>query len=486
LETSVRPDIHVRDYGAALWKRKWLALTAFAAVVVPVVIYIAFIQVPTYQSSTTLMVKVQGKQAQLFDEARPITPVDVDTEIEIMKSPPVLARPASIFETAGLEPKKWIDKIEWLRVEQTPVVHITVEAPTPVLARDVANALGESYIDYSRRTMLDSSRTAMMWLERQLADAQARLRRDRQRLQDFCKAHPGSNFGANAEMGAAVHQALMEEYMEIEYQHAAAKTAFDEFSSLLQECGIPEPGSPMDAHRRLAFAGKAEPEKLSMLAALSDSERLAAITAELDAARAALDEKLKVLKPGHPEAVELAARVAMLEKHYRAAFVTECRKGYMRRRGMLHSLEKMLQSKKQELVDFRKQFYGGSGESMEFAVLERNAEASQMLYNTVLEKLKEFDLSQGATSESARFIQPATLGVLKNPQNGIKLAFALLCGMLLAVGTALLVEYFDTTLKTTEDVERELQLAVLGTLPDTQGPTRLKDSQESDLLVVLD
>lgn len=486
MEGAIRPEIHVRDYGAALWKRKWLALLAFAAVVVPVVVYIAFIQVPTYQSSTTMMVKVQGKQAQLFAAARPVTPVDVDTEIEIMKSPPVLARPASILDTAGLQPKKWLDKIEWLRIEQTPVVHITVEATTPVLARDIATALGESYIDYSRRTMLDSSRTATVWLERQLADAQARLRHDQQRMQDFCKAHPEANFGASAEMGAAVHQALMQEYIEVEYQYASAKAQFEEFGNLMMECGIPEPGSPVEAPARLVLDDNVAPEKLSMLAALSASERLAMISAELDRSRAALSEKQKTLKPQHPMAVELASLVATHENHYQTAFVTECHKGYMRRRGMLAGLETMLKQKKQELLDFRKQFYGASSESMEFAVLDRNANASQMLYNTVLEKLKEFDLSEGATSESARFIQPAMLGVLKNPQNGIKLAFALLCGTLLAVGVALLLEYFDTTLKSADDIERDLRLTVIGTLPQTRGQLRPPESEESDLLVVLD
>lgn len=479
-------DIHVRDYGSSLWKRKWLVLITMLPVVMPVVVYVKWMQEPTYQSTAALIVKVQGKQAQLFGGARPATKLDVNTEVEIMKSPPVLARAASMLEAAGLDPVRWLRKVDWIRIEKTSVVHITAESPSPELARDIANTIGDGYIEYSRRTTLDTSRSAFVWLERQLADAKARMQRDEQKLHDFRKTNAAAALGSNAEFDNDYHRALLSRHAEVKLAGTAAQTQLDEYDRLLDECGIPKPGPGADEPTTIVFNEKADREKLALLAALSNSERLAGISAQIDAGKAALDEKLKTLQPRHPDVLALRQHVATVERHYKAAFLTECQKGYMERRARLAGLQAMLSDKKRELEEYRQQFFRTTDQQLELAVLQRNVEASRMLYSMVLSKLKEFDLSQGAAQESARFIQRAPLGFLKDPENAIKIAFAVLCGALLGVGVALLVEYFDTTLKNVDDVERTLDLVVLATLPAVSAAEAAPPREKADLFVVLD
>jgi succinoglycan biosynthesis transport protein ExoP len=486
LEAAGSPEIHVRDYGLALWKRKWLVLITLMSVLMPVVVYVKWIQEPTYESTAALVVKVLGKQAQLFPGARPATKLDVDTEIEIMKSPPVLARPAAMLEAVGLDPLRWLKRIDWIRIEETSVVHIRAESPSPELARDIANAVGDSYIEYSRRTTLDTSRSAFVWLERQLADAKARMQSDEEKLRDFRKTSVSAAIRAGSDFDNDYHRALMSRHAEAKLAGAAAGTQLDEYGQLLDQCGIPKPGPPGNEPTTVVFDEKADHEKLALLAALSNSDRLAEITAQIDAATAALNEKLKTLKPRHPQIITLKEQAAMLDRHYKAAFLTECQKGYVVRRARLTGLQAMLKDKEHELDEYRQQFFRTANQQLEFAVLQRNVEASRMLYGTVLSKLKEFDLSQGATRESARFIQRAPLGFLKNPENGIKIAFAMLCGVLLGVGVALLMEYFDTTLKNADDVERTLGLTVLATLPSLSGAAATSTRENPDLFVVLD
>ena len=486
MESAGGAEVHVRDYSAVLWKRKWPALIAFAAIVVPVFVHINWIQSPRYESTAALMVKIQGQQAELFGRAVLTTKIDVDTEIEVMKSPPVLARPAQIIEAGGLEPLYWLQKIEWNRIEETPVVHITAESPSPELSRDIANSVGQAYIDYSRRAMLDTSRSAFVWMERQLAEAEARMQRDEQKLQDFRKAHPDANLEVHTEFNNEYHHALTTEAMEVQLASVAAETQLDEYGKLLDQSGVPRPGLPDEEPKVISFDDKGSPERLALLAALSNSERLAGISAGIDSAKAALTEKLKKLKSRHPEIMVLEEQLSTLQSYYQAAFLTECQKGYIERRAHLAGMQAMLREKTRELSDYRRQFFRTTDEQLQYSILQRNVEASRMLYSTVLSRLKEFDLSQGAAAESARFIQPAPAGLLKDPQNGIKLAFAVLCGVLLSVGAALSMEYFDTTLKSPADVERALDLAVLGTVPQSvHGPLSVRE-EETDLLIVVD
>jgi len=48
------------------------------------------------------------------------------------------------------------------------------------------------------------------------------------------------------------------------------------------------------------------------------------------------------------------------------------------------------------------------------------------------------------------------------------MAIALVLGLFAGVGVAFVLEFLDTSLKTQEDVERELQLPVLGLIPSME------------------
>ena len=54
------------------------------------------------------------------------------------------------------------------------------------------------------------------------------------------------------------------------------------------------------------------------------------------------------------------------------------------------------------------------------------------------------------------------------PRPMFNMAVAGVLGAMLGLGIILVREYFDDTIKTTEDIERYLQLPVLGTIPDTE------------------
>ena len=84
---------------------------------------------------------------------------------------------------------------------------------------------------------------------------------------------------------------------------------------------------------------------------------------------------------------------------------------------------------------------------------------------SLVEKLKQYDISQGLTDEPARFIQRAPLGTVRNPYIAVKIIFALLCGTIIGAGLAMLMDCFDTTLKTESDVEQTLALSVLASVP---------------------
>jgi len=475
---------HVRDYAAAIWRHRLIAAIAVAATVVPVVVFLLLIRPPLYESTAAIMVRPLNRKPELFRQQAAADKPDVDTEVEIMKSPPVTAKAASLMETAGLDPTRWLKKVEWNRIEDTVVVHITAFAPDPELARDLTNALGDGYLDYCRNTSLDSSRTSLVWLERQVGHAKIRMQHDRQALQEFCAKHPQITMTESTDFDREYYTALLKEQASVELAAAQAEVELQDYAALLAKCGIPRPDDDDDTALPVKVA--ADDDAFAQLAALSQSNRLGAIVAELDVARATLAEKQKHLKERHPEIVLLRQQIATLEGTCREIFLTETQNGRNARIARLSAMRSILAQKKKELDDYRDRLLKTSNDRMEYALLVGNIEAGKTLYNTVIEKLKQYDISQGLSDEVARFIQRAPIGTVSNPYIAVKIIFALLCGLFIGVGLAILVDYLDTTIKTESDVEQSLGLPVLALVPavDDQQPVAL-DQDDPDLMVAL-
>ena len=452
---------NVRDYAAIVWRYRWIVCIAIAATVVPTVVFLLLIRPPLYESTAAIMVRSQNRKPELFPQDATAEKPDVDTEIEVMKSPPVTVKAVSLMETAGLNPKRWLKKAEWDRIENTVVVHITALAPDPNLAQDLTNALGDGYLDYCRSTSLDSSRTSLTWLERQVTDAKTRMQHDQQALHDFCEKHPQVTMAESADFDREYYTALLKELASVELAAAQADVELQDYVSLLMKCGIPPADDGTSVHIKLG----ADDDAFAQLAALAQSDRLIAVTTELDVARATLSEKLKHLKERHPEIVVLRQRIATLENTCRQIFLGEARNGKNARMARASALSSILTQKRKELDDYRQRVLQTGSDRMEYTLLLGNVDAGKELYDTVIEKLKQYDISQGLTDEPARFIQRAPLGTVRNPYIAVKIIFALLCGTIIGVSLAMLMDYLDTTLKTQTDVEQTLALPVLASVP---------------------
>lgn len=77
------------------------------------------------------------------------------------------------------------------------------------------------------------------------------------------------------------------------------------------------------------------------------------------------------------------------------------------------------------------------------------------------------------TIEILNTAEPAR--VASKPNWALNILFAFVFGAILGVGSAVLVEYFDTSFRNVADVENKLNLPVLGVLPFVREPTRVHE-----------
>ena len=100
------------------------------------------------------------------------------------------------------------------------------------------------------------------------------------------------------------------------------------------------------------------------------------------------------------------------------------------------------------------------------AQLERQKMANEEIYTMLLGKLEESKIAEAMQITEAKIIDPATVPdrpVEPKPKQNTVLGFLL--GLLIGVGGAFLLEYLDTSIKSSKEIEELTGLTVLATIP---------------------
>jgi capsular exopolysaccharide synthesis family protein len=123
------------------------------------------------------------------------------------------------------------------------------------------------------------------------------------------------------------------------------------------------------------------------------------------------------------------------------------------------NLEVLLESAKTEAFEVNKR-------QIEFDRIKREADNNQRLYDLVLKRLKDTELSGMLRTNNARVLdaaRPSLAPLRPNVRNN--LALGLLLGLLVGFGLAFVLDQLDNTVKTQADVEERIGVPFLGFFP---------------------
>src|SRR4030095_12477125 len=112
--------------------------------------------------------------------------------------------------------------------------------------------------------------------------------------------------------------------------------------------------------------------------------------------------------------------------------------------------------------------------SGQYIKLDQAVTTTRTLYGTLLQRLQETDVVKGVQLSNATVVDPAERpGGPSHPNIPFNLAFGLLLGGALGLALAFCLETLDSSLKTPDEVQHELDLPTLGVVPDFERlPTR--------------
>ncbi|HEY6210964.1 MAG TPA: polysaccharide biosynthesis tyrosine autokinase, partial [Vicinamibacterales bacterium] len=118
------------------------------------------------------------------------------------------------------------------------------------------------------------------------------------------------------------------------------------------------------------------------------------------------------------------------------------------------------------LDDQKKQALETSGTGVELAVLMRDLDSNRQVYNTMLERAKQADISGEIKTNNIRILDVAEVprGPI-SPNTRKDLQYGVIGGFVLAIGLAFLFEYLDNRIKAPEEIRTHLGVPFLGLLP---------------------
>jgi capsular exopolysaccharide synthesis family protein len=351
-------------------------------------------------------------------------------------------------------------KEERLQFTGTRLISIKFNHASPVVAAKVANAIADTFVLSNLEQKTKFTSTTGDFLQQRIAELQSQIRNDEERLINYAKGH------------------------EILSLDAAQNTVVDRLAGLNKQLLEAENERKM---AEAAYRVNKEPGAAAVLAAAGAKEGGAR---ELEAQLAALKQKREQLLTENteewPEVKEVQKQIALVEKQIQDAnsnvVVTESKALEMR----YHQALAREQALRTAFDDQRGATRTQNEAAINYHIIQQEIETNKGLLDGLLQRAKENDVILAGTPNNLHvtdYAIPPRTPIGPNRLQGILLAFVFSFGF--GVCLAVMLEYLDDSVRSTEDVSKVLRLPTLATIPALKKgstPRRLLSGQATSLL----
>lgn len=444
------PEMHLHDYLRTMLKYRWVVLTCFVVVVGTVTIA-TFLQTPLYEGVARVMIERELPRVLNIQEVQAIDAGSQDfyqTQYEIIKSRPVLSKVIESLRLTsripGLEnsPEPAGVLLGKVRVEprrNTRLVDIKVRDPDPKLAAEIANGVAHAFGRFTLETRLKSARDALTWLSEQMNELKGKVEDSELALQKY-RVRAGI-IAIDQQKGMIAQRIgeLNKAYLDAQAARLAIEARLREMQTLARTAAVSPSG-----------------------VVLGDNPLMQKLRAEAAELEVQLSKVLKTYKEKHPEVLKIRSQMDQVNERIIGevqVVVRATEAEYRLAKNREDTMLQRLNAAKQEVQDL-------SEKEVQYGVLSRESSSNQQLYDMVLKRTKEAGISGGSEATNVHVVEEAIAPkVPVAPRKAQNILLAAAVGLCLGVGLAFFLEYYDTSIRTPEEIERYLGLPTLGVIP---------------------
>lgn len=519
MREEIEEEISLQDYIRVLRKRKW---TIFAVTITAIIIVLIanFFMQPVYKTTTTVLLSKSSSPQAIFGSAESNLLFgqadEIETQIEILKSYSIakgVAKklPPDIFKEAQAQNfARKIETFRWLinvldilhlkniaasillgisdtsnngeekatseeekeeaiisqvrksitvnALKNTNIIEINSENINPQLASIIANGTASVFVEESRSINRSRATEAKRFIEEQLIEKETELKQAEEEKLEYKRQENILYLDEETKIN-------IEQLANFQSQEIEANNQIVENKAQLTE-----------VHRQL---GK-QAETYISSETITTNPAVRELQSQLTGLEIQLPTLLEKYSKGSPQVSEAEIKIRET-KNKISEKVAEIVGSKVSTRNPIYqtllaqvvTLETTLislEAKKESLASSVKEYEDRlerlPDKELYLARLERAIKVSESTYIILLEKYQEARINEAMELGDIRVIDEARIPKYPiKPNKKLNLAIGGILGLMLGVMLTFFMEYMDNTIKTTEDVERILDLPILGVIP---------------------
>ncbi len=329
-----------------------------------------------------------------------------------------------------------INRLEIAPVKDSQLVKVSFTSHKPDLAMNVTNAVADSYIDYDLESRVDSSKQARVFLEDQIQKAKEKVERSEKALNDYASR----NAIIFVDAGNQSQSTANRNFSDVSSALSNVTTERLQKEALYREVSEANTQNPLVINNPLIQGLKSQ-------------------HANLEAEYFNLS---KTFTPDYPKMKNLKAQIDALAdriEQERANIVKSVKSDYQASLKKEENLRRAFDAQQNKVLDFQ-------GRAVQYQILKREVDVNKELLNSLLQRMNEVGVAAMSKASSIQIVDRAIYPKSPfKPNMMLNLFLSVMFGLMGGVGLTFIMEYFDNTVKDTDEIERTLHLPSLGMIP---------------------
>ncbi len=448
----------LRSVWDLLLKHKWLILAVTSVLTVLVAVY-SFRMKPVYRASALIDVEAELPLLQTLNDLFRTQEADdsfLATQVSIMQSDDLVwttiqqlgmvkleqsggSSPAG-SQVLGISPKKkngivgaFKASLRVDRAKESRMVLVSFESTDPDEAARVVNALVNNYIEYNFRTKYDATRLATGWMEQRLDELKLKVEKSEQAMVDYERQNNIVSVGEKQTAIEARLEDLAKDLSNAQTERLTKESLYKMVASNEAQVGFNQTNT---------LLGGLEAKDVEL------REQYSEVSAQYG--------------PTYPKALAIQDQIKDLESliaRERKRAVESIRNDYSAALQREQALAAAATEQKTAVERVNQLL-------IEHNLLKREFETNQQLYDSLLQHLKDANVSAGLRATNIHIIDQATPPPSPvRPDKLRNIEFAVAAGLILGIALALTREALDNSIKNAQEMEKLTDLPTLAIVP---------------------
>lgn len=345
----------------------------------------------------------------------------------------------------------------------TDIIRITVKLPDPNVSPYLANAVGHAFAEVFQEKSREDTRKYAKFLESSLAEARAKLEDLQARIARYKGRHRVTQVDAET-------QNAIQSISGLEQAKSAAEATVREAEAAVRNVDAQLREQPVVVREPLPPDLNPTVQKLK--------EELAEAEAQLRMLSLRYTPEHEAYKAlsSHIEALKL--RIQIASRDYAPARVNEIRQELLKKRSeamyMLATARARLSAINTALARAQAKVTTLTGAEPELASLIREQQQAESTYKLIAEKLAQVRIAEKEFTRTGSIVpydwaRAAGQKMVLGPTKASVLGYGFVLALIVGIAVAIWLDSIDTRMRNAADVEKLLELPVIGLTPQLTG-----------------